>query len=179
MRIIWVFQCTWAAQKQRFLPIWKIGCGKRSSDGMKEKLLPKAGKEILIKLWLKLYHYTQCLSLILPNPYVMKSILWYIVIGSHNKIKKKIASVVLRYFNHTKEGGLGFRDLHLFDVSMLARQTWRLAAPESLCAQVFRAKCFSNGDLLCAKEGPCMSYTWRSIVSGIKALKEGFDMTLW
>ena len=57
--------------------------------------------------------------------------------------------------NHKEEGGLGFRDLHLFDVAVLARQTWRLlAASESLCAQVLRAKCFNIGDLLSVKEDP-------------------------
>lgn len=49
-------------------------------------------------------------------------------------------------------------------------------APESLCAQVLRAKYYRNGDLLNVVEGPGISYSWQSIVRGIKALKEG---TIW
>jgi hypothetical protein len=48
-----------------------------------------------------------------------------------------------------------------------------VVAPYSLCAQVLGAKYYRHGDLLNAKEGPGISYTWRSIVRGIKALKEG------
>jgi len=73
-----------------------------------------------------------------------------------------------------ERGGLGFRDLHLFNLAMLARQGWRLLAkPESLCAQVLRAKYFPHGDPLTAKEKPGISYLWRSIVRGIQALNKG------
>ena len=45
-------------------------------------------------------------------------------------------------------GGLGFRDLHLFNLAMLARQGWRLIQdPDSLCGQILRAK---YGSLLTA-----------------------------
>ena len=48
-----------------------------------------------------------------------------------------------------ENGGLGFRDLHLFNLAILARQGWRLLAnPESLCAKVLRAKYFPDGNLL-------------------------------
>ena len=54
-----------------------------------------------------------------------------------------------------EKGGQGFPDLHLFNLAMLARQGWRLHTnPESLCAQVLRAKYFPHGDLLAVKEKP-------------------------
>jgi hypothetical protein len=73
-----------------------------------------------------------------------------------------------------EEGGLGFRDLYSFNLAMLARQCWILIqAPESLCAQVLRAKYFPNGDLLTAKPVDGMSYVWRSILKGLEVFKEG------
>ena len=73
-----------------------------------------------------------------------------------------------------EERGLGFRDLHLFNLAMLARQGWRLLLnPESLCAQVLRAKYYQKCHLLDATEGPGISYSWRSIVRGLQALKKG------
>jgi hypothetical protein len=65
----------------------------------------------------------------------------------------------------TKEkGGLGYRDLHMFNLATLARQGWRLIQnPDSLCAQILLAKYGVNGSLLEAKEEPGISYSWRSI----------------
>lgn len=57
-------------------------------------------------------------------------------------------------------GGLGFRDLHLFNLAILARQEWRLIMmPNSLCAQVMQDKYYPYGDILAAKESPGISYT--------------------
>jgi hypothetical protein len=73
-----------------------------------------------------------------------------------------------------EKGGLGYRDLHLFNLAMLARQGWRLLLnPDSLCARVLRSKYFSDGDLLSVVEKPGISYAWRSIVRGVQALKDG------
>ncbi|KAK1645023.1 hypothetical protein QYE76_062828 [Lolium multiflorum] len=72
------------------------------------------------------------------------------------------------------EGGLGFKDIHVFNLAMLARQGCRLLqAPDSLCARVLRAKYFNNGDLLSAKPVNGMSYVWRSILKGVEVLKRG------
>jgi hypothetical protein len=72
------------------------------------------------------------------------------------------------------EGGLGFRDIHLFNMAMLAKQGWRLVHnTESLCARVLRAKYYPEGNVLKARPAPNMSYTWRSILKGIEVLKAG------
>ena len=44
---------------------------------------------------------------------------------------------------------------------------------ESLCAKVLRAKYYPDGDLLSVTEKPGISYSWRSIVHGVQALKKG------
>jgi hypothetical protein len=47
------------------------------------------------------------------------------------------------------KGGLGFRDMKLFNQAMLARLAWRLIQkPTSLCARVLKAKYFPQGNLL-------------------------------
>lgn len=72
------------------------------------------------------------------------------------------------------KGGLGFRDLYTFNIAMLARQAWRiLVFPETLCAQVLKAKYFSDKSILEATAKKGISYTWRSILKGVKLLKEG------
>jgi hypothetical protein len=74
-----------------------------------------------------------------------------------------------------KEGGMGFRDFHSFNLAMLAKQVWRLIDnPDSLCARVLRAKYFPDGDIL--KVGPKAgsSFTWQSILAGITTFKRGY-----
>jgi hypothetical protein len=72
------------------------------------------------------------------------------------------------------KGGLGYRDIHLFNLAMLARQGWHLLLNQSsLCAQALHAKYFPSGDLLSVIEKPGIFYSWRSIVRGVQALKDG------
>jgi hypothetical protein len=57
---------------------------------------------------------------------------------------------------------------------MLARQAWRLLQwPDSLCARLLQAKYFPSGNMMTAKEGPGISYTWRSLLRGLRALEKG------
>jgi hypothetical protein len=68
--------------------------------------------------------------------------------------------------------GLGFRDIHTFNLAMLAKQGWRLIQnPDLLCACVLRA--IPSGSLWDARNTIGISYTWRSILKGMQVLKEG------
>lgn len=144
-------------------------------QGWKEKFLSRAGKEILVKA------VAQAIPL-----YVMSCF------DITKTFCEDISSMVCRYWWNNQEeerhhwlgwqcltkpksaGGLGFRDLHIFNMAMLARQGWRLLQdPESLCGRVLKAKYFPNSSILEATAVPGISYSWRSILKGVALMKEG------
>ncbi|GJM95149.1 hypothetical protein PR202_ga11856 [Eleusine coracana subsp. coracana] len=72
------------------------------------------------------------------------------------------------------KGGMGFRDLYLFNLSMLGKQGWRLITrPESLCARVLRGRYFHDSDFMECTRKKKASFTWRAIMAGREALKLG------
>ena len=57
---------------------------------------------------------------------------------------------------------------------MLAKQGWRLLTrPSSLCARVMKARYYPNSSILQADFQAGISYAWRSVLKGIKLLKQG------
>lgn len=63
---------------------------------------------------------------------------------------------------------------YAFNLAMLAKQSWRLLKdPDSLCAQVLKAKYFANTSVMEAKPKANMSYSWRSILRGLQVIKQG------
>src|SRR4051812_50067022 len=69
-------------------------------------------------------------------------------------------------------GGLGFRDLELFNLALLARQAWRiLQEPETLSARILKASYFPDKSLLEAELGSRPSQIWRAILDGGDVLK--------
>ena len=85
-------------------------------------------------------------------------------------------------------GGLGFRDIELFNLALLARQAWRiLQEPATLSARVLKAVYFPNADFLDAEHGPSPSRVWRAIIDGkgvlqlglIKRIRTGEDTDVW
>jgi hypothetical protein len=71
-------------------------------------------------------------------------------------------------------GGLGFRDMCLFNQALLARQAWQLIHnPDSLCARLLKVKYYSNGELIDTVFPSEVSPTWRSIEHGLDLLKKG------
>ena len=70
------------------------------------------------------------------------------------------------------KGGLGFRDIHDFNIAMLALQVGLLIEqPDSLFAQLVKAKYYPDCSILDAGQSPNMSYAWRSITYGIDLVK--------
>ncbi|KAJ0008133.1 hypothetical protein Pint_29753 [Pistacia integerrima] len=71
-------------------------------------------------------------------------------------------------------GGLGFRDLELFNLAMLAKQGWRLLHyPNSLAARVLSAKYYPEGNFLEAKVKRTSSFIWRSVMAARSVLESG------
>lgn len=150
--------------------IWK------KIQGGNEKLLSKAGKEVLIKAVAQAIpvYVMSCFDLtktLCDDLSTMICQYWWSQVDKKNKIHW----VNWERLSLPKSvGGLGLRNLHSFNLAMLARQAWRLLQfPNSLCARVLSAKYFPDGQLLRAKSRNGISYAWRSILKGIKMLNKG------
>ena len=63
-----------------------------------------------------------------------------------------------------KEGGMGFRDLHSFNLAMLSKQAWRLIHDtDSLFYKVYKAQYLPNSSFMVANVGSNPSFVWRSL----------------
>ncbi|XP_074352980.1 uncharacterized protein LOC141692140 [Apium graveolens] len=73
-----------------------------------------------------------------------------------------------------KFGGLGLKELQKFNLSMLAKQGWRLLKETNpLASAVMKAKYYPKTSLLDATAGANPSFVWRSIMESMEVLKEG------
>ena len=159
-------------------------------QGWKERALSKAGKDVLIKACAQAIptFAMSCFDLTKTLCDQMSTMIcryWWAQQENENKMHWLSWEKLTK---PKKEGGLGFRDLHSFNIAMLTRQAWRLLMePESMCARVLSAKYFPNGNVLTAVPTEGMSYTWRSILKGVDLLKEGLiwrvgnglDINIW
>jgi hypothetical protein len=85
-------------------------------------------------------------------------------------------------------GGMGFRDLELFNLALLRKHGWRLMTdPESLCGRILKTKYFPDSDVMQASVPRSASATWRAIVAGrealslglIKRIGDGTSVSIW
>ena len=96
---------------------------------------------------------------------------WWGQIDNERKIHWKKWSVLAQ---SKKDGGMRFRDLHSFNLAMLAKQGWRLLQQhESLVYNCFKAKYFSRGTFLEATDVPNSSYVWKSLLVAQPILRKG------
>jgi hypothetical protein len=141
-----------------------------------ERNLSSAGKEVLIKSVAQAIPvYVMSIFILLGTVHeaLMRCIrrFWW----GETAAKRKTHWIAWDKFTIAKgKGGLGFRDLKLFNQALLAKQAWRLIdRPDSLCARVLKTKYYPNGNLLDTSFPIDQSPTWRAIVHGLELLKKG------
>ena len=62
-------------------------------------------------------------------------------------------------------GGMGFKNLQAFNLAMLTKQGWRLISnPNSLVAQIYRARYYPHGDVFHSKLRSSPSLDRKSVV---------------
>ena len=73
-----------------------------------------------------------------------------------------------RMIKPKRDGGIGFRDMHLFNQALLSKQGWRLIQnPDGLCTRVLKSKYCPNGELLDTVFASDASPVWRAIEFGL------------
>ncbi|XP_045802382.1 uncharacterized protein LOC123895962 [Trifolium pratense] len=69
---------------------------------------------------------------------------------------------------------MGFRDLHAFNLAMIAKQAWNIMTkPHSLVARLYKARYFPNSSLLDSHIGHNPSYAWCGIRKSRHILMNG------
>ena len=159
-------------------------------QGWKEKLLSKPGKEVLIKV----------VAQAIPT-YMMS------IFRIPDGLIDEIHSIIARFWwgsNDTRQtmhwqswdamcepiamGGMGFRNLKVFNQALLAKQMWRLQMDTtSLLHSVLKARYFKHDSVLEARRGFDPSYSWRSLWGAKVLLLErlqwrvgdGADIKVW
>jgi hypothetical protein len=134
----------------------------------KLKFLSQAGKEILIKTIIQAIPTYSMSVFLLPKTLcteinsLMQKFWW-----SHQANDTCIQWMSWARMGISKaQGGMGFRDLHVFNKALLAKQVWRLwANTDGLMARIMKAKYYPNCLVLEAKLGNKPSFAWRSMHS--------------
>ncbi|XP_057999119.1 uncharacterized protein LOC131177952 [Hevea brasiliensis] len=69
---------------------------------------------------------------------------------------------------------MGFKDLNLFNVALLAKQAWRVInTPQALWVQVLKGIYYPHSNFLNARNCKSGSWGWRNLLEGREALKAG------
>ncbi|KAL8103570.1 hypothetical protein AgCh_027952 [Apium graveolens] len=153
-----------------------LGVQEVKSPGMGEKTLSKGGKVVLLKTSAQ----------VLPNFWMN---LFLIPLEICEGIEKKMNAFMWGDVNTGKGikwlswdkmcmskegGGLSFKKLRSFNITMLAKKGWRLINNENpLETNIMHAKYFPGSDFLSASLSTNPSYMWRSIMEAQDWVKQG------
>ncbi|XP_037491160.1 uncharacterized protein LOC105631710 [Jatropha curcas] len=142
-------------------------------NGWNQKLLSKAGKEVLIK----------AVAQAIPS-FCMSSFL--IPVSILVELQRQMNSYwwggKMRWLSWDRlcvakeEGDLGFRHLRSFNLALLGKHCWRLLHnTNSLFYSSFKSKYFPSGNFLGAGVGRNPSFVWRGICAAKDAICSGFE----
>ncbi|CAJ2652454.1 unnamed protein product [Trifolium pratense] len=130
------------------------------------RALSKAGKEVMIKSVLQAIPSYVMSVYLLPESTIkdierMMNSFWWGG-GVNNKGIRWLSWD--RMIQPKSHGGLGFRDLHSFNLAMIAKQGWKIMTnPNTLVAKIFKARYFPNSSFFESKIGHNPSYAWRGL----------------
>ncbi|KAE8687139.1 hypothetical protein F3Y22_tig00111022pilonHSYRG00109 [Hibiscus syriacus] len=149
----------------------------RRIQGWTKRLLSFGGREVFIKSVVQALPACAMTCYLLPEGVIediksqARSYWWS---GKHNS--RGWAMVAWDKICQPKKfGGMGFRDLRLFNVALLGNQIWRFIQDEqSLAFKVLKAKYFPSSSFFKAKLGANFSYAWASLMKAKEELKDGF-----
>ncbi|XP_048499711.1 uncharacterized protein LOC104890046 isoform X5 [Beta vulgaris subsp. vulgaris] len=150
--------------------IWK------KLQGWKEKLLSRAGKEVLLKAVIQaiptyLMGVYKFPGLIIQKIHAAMARFWW---GSESGKRKMHWKNWADMCTLKCLGGMGFKDLAVFNDALLGRQAWRLIHhPNSLLGRVMKAKYYKNCEFIDSYLGHSCSFSWKSIWSSKALIKEG------
>jgi hypothetical protein len=139
-------------------------------QGWKEKMLSRVGKEILIKACAQAIPVfaMMCFDITKGLCDQINSMISRFFWAAQDK-ENKIHWLSWEKLTMEKEkGGLGYKDLYMFNLAMLAKQGWRLLTnPDSLCARVMKAKYYPDCSIFEAQCKDGISYAWRRSYSRV------------
>jgi hypothetical protein len=145
-------------------------------QGWIEQCLSAGGKDILIKSVVQAIPIFSMACFKLPRGLCqhINSMIGRFWWGSKDG-KRKMSWVSWEEMTKPKYmGGLGFRDIELFNLALLARQGWRiLTNPDTLSAKILKAVYYPTSDFLTAELGSHPSQVWRAIMEGRETLAQG------
>ena len=143
--------------------------------GWKEKIISKEGRDTLIKTVAQAIPTYSMGIFKIPKALcdTINSTLakyWW----GKTKDEKKIHWINWKKLCNPKErGGMGFRDIHAFNLALLAKQAWRLIHQNhSLFFRVYKARYFPNCSFMEAELGNNPSYVWQSLLAARDIRKE-------
>lgn len=71
-------------------------------------------------------------------------------------------------------GGIGFKQLHKFNVAMLGKQVWKLLTqPDSFVAKILKARYYPRTSISEANLGYNPSFVWRSLFAAKDVVVSG------